>query len=122
MELQTERRLEQFLQLAELPTSQISSRMEFVMQPFRLYIECLDRHILLTLGQEVEPSYQTQILRKSLKACHPARTQGSPVRAWQLRGQQMLSCSPLKESGVNHWLACLNSLRRLLEMLNGGQR
>lgn len=122
MELQTERRLEQFLQLADLPASQIASRMEFSMPPFRLYVECLDDHILFTLGREVEPSYQSRALRRLLSACHPARTQGTPIRVWQLRGQQMLSCSPSKESDVSHWLSCLQTLRRLLDIITGGNR
>jgi type III secretion system chaperone SycN len=122
MGLQTERRLEQFLQLADLPSTQVSSRMEFSMPPFQLYVECLEEHILLTLSREIEDAYQGTAFVKSLSACHPARTQGTPIRTWQLKGKQMLSCSPGKYSDVSHWLACLQTMRRMLEIIAGGHR
>ncbi|WNN43866.1 MULTISPECIES: type III secretion chaperone SycN [Winslowiella] len=122
MELQTERRLEKFLQLADLTAQCIEERMEFSMPPYQLYIESLDEHILLTLGREVEPAYQIEVMKKLLTACHPSRTQGTPVRVWQLHGQQMLSCAPTKESDTTHWLMCMHTLRRLLETTAGGNR
>lgn len=122
MELQIQRQIEQFLRLVELPMLRVESQMEFHLPPFQFYIECLDEHILLTLGREVELPYQKDVLKKLLTASHPARTQGTPLRVWQLSGWQMLSCAPVKESEITHWLICFQVMRRLLEITAGGNR
>lgn len=115
MELQTERRLEQFLQLAGLPGSHISERMEFSLPPFHLYIECIDAGILLSIGRDVELAWQREVLEKLLTSCIPARTQGVPLRAWILRGRQMLSCTLSTGGDIPHWLSCLQTMQRLLD-------
>ncbi|MGC0154954.1 type III secretion chaperone SycN [Chromobacterium vaccinii] len=119
MELQTARRLEQFLQLSELPTPRVEPRMEFSMPPFRLYIEYLDGRVLLSLGRRVEHVHQGEALKQLLVACQPARTQGTPLRAYILREQLVLSCAPASGSETNHWLACVQTMRRLLEATAG---
>ncbi|MDM5065520.1 hypothetical protein OB934_22455 [Aeromonas salmonicida] len=119
MELQTERRLEQFLQLVGLPGSQIAERMEFSLPPFHLYIECVDAGILLSVGREVEPAWQSAVLEKLLTAGIPAATQGVPLRPWLLRGRQMLSCTLSASGEIPHWIHCLHRMQRLLDSAIG---
>lgn len=115
MELQTARRLEHLLQLLNMPAPQLETQMEFSMPPFRLYLECLEKRLVLSLGYPVDVVHQEETLNRLLAACHPARTQGTPLRAYSLRGQQMLSCSPAIDSDATHWFTCLQVMRRLLE-------
>jgi type III secretion system chaperone SycN len=115
MKLQTERRLEQFLQLVGLPGNHISERMEFSLSPFHLYIECIDNDILLSVGREVELAWQVEVLERLLTAAIPARTQGVPLRPWLLRGRQMLSCTLSASGDIPHWFHCLQTMQRLLD-------
>ncbi|BBE08767.1 secretion system apparatus [Mycoavidus cysteinexigens] len=115
MDLQTQRRLEQFLRLSDLPSVRITPRMEFVVPPYRLYIEYLDERILLSLARQIEAPHRVVVLKSLLNRCQPARLQGVPLRAYVLRNHQVLSCSPAPESEVNHWIACYHTMRRLLD-------
>lgn len=115
MDLQTQRRLEQFLRLSDLPNTRITPRMEFTLPPYRLYIEYLDNRILLSLARSIELPHRATALKTLLTRCQPARTQGVPLRAYVLRNYQVLSYSPAPDSEVSHWIACHHTMRRLLD-------
>jgi type III secretion system chaperone SycN len=115
MDLQTERRLEQFTRLAELPVTRMEPRMEFMLPPFRLYVEVVDERVLLTLALRVEAVHRAQVLKNLLHACNPYLLQGVPLRAYSVRDIQLLSCSPAPRSDGGQWLNCYRTMRRLLE-------
>ena len=122
MDLQNERRLEQFFRLLELPVTKIESRMEFVLRPFRLYVEYVQGRLLLSLGLPVEASRGTEALKKLLGLCLPARTQGVPLRGYVVKDNLVLSCAPPAGSDVAQWRTCYQAMRRLLEMSTGAAR
>lgn len=116
MDLQTQRSLEEFLRLADLAPCRVDTRMEFLLPPFRLYIEHLAGRVLLSLGRPVDACRRLNTLKTLLRRCQPASTKGVPLRAYLLNDQQMLSCAPAPGGDVNHWLDCLNVMRRLLTL------
>jgi type III secretion system chaperone SycN len=114
MDLQTQRSLEEFLRLADLAPCRVDTRMEFSLPPFRLYIEHLQGRVLLSLARQIDACRRLSTLITLLRRCQPAYNQGVPLRAYLLNDQQLLSCAPAPGSDVNHWLDCLNVMRRLL--------
>jgi type III secretion system chaperone SycN len=114
MDLQTERRLEQFLRLSDFPVDRVETRMEFSFPPFRLYIEYTNGRVLLSLARKVEACRRIQTLKTLLGCCQPACTQGVPLRAYALGDHQVLSCGLVPGSDVNQWIRCLQTMRRLL--------
>jgi type III secretion system chaperone SycN len=115
MDLQTERRLEQFARLAELPVTRMEPRMEFALPPLRLYVEVIDGRVLLTLALRVESVDRAQVMKKLLRACNPSLLQGVPLRAYTVRDIQLLSCAPAPGSDGGSWLNCYRTMHRLLE-------
>ncbi|CAI8756485.1 hypothetical protein [Pseudomonas zeae] len=116
MDLQTQRSLEEFLRLADLSPCRVDTRMEFSLPPFRLYIEHLQGRVLLSLARQIDPCRRLITLKALLRRCQPGCTQGVPLRAYLLNDQQLLSCAPAQGSDINHWLDCLNVMRRLLAL------
>ena len=119
MDLQTERRLEQFARLAELPVTRMEPRMEFMLPPFRLYVEVVDERVLLTLALSVEAVHRAQVLKNLLRACNPYLLQGVPLRAYSVRDIQLL-VARLRRAAIaaNGWTAT-EPMRRLLETHSG---
>jgi type III secretion system chaperone SycN len=115
MDLQTERRLEQFARLAELPVKRMEPRMEFTLPPLRLYVEAIDDRVLLTLALPIEAVHRAQVLKNLLRACNPYLLQGVPLRAYCVRDIQLLSCAPARHSDGSQWLDCYRTMCRLLE-------
>lgn len=115
MDLQTQRCLEGFLRLSDLGPCRVERRMEFILPPFRLYIEYTQGRMLLSLARPVEACQRISTLRTLLGRCHPASTQGLALRAYLVGEQQMLSATLAPGSDVNQWLACLRTLRQRLE-------
>ncbi len=115
MDLQTERRLEQFLRLSDLHCTRIDTRLEFIQSAMRFFIEYIEGRILLSFVQPVETSRRMDMLKALLLRCQPARTQGVVLRACVTRDHLMLSCAPAPDSDVSHWLLCQRTMRRLLD-------
>ncbi|NWD64129.1 type III secretion chaperone SycN [Pseudomonas sp. IPO3774] len=115
MDLQTERRLEKFLQLSAIPMVRIDPRMEFHMPPLHFYIEYMNSRVVFTMSRTVEHPHRASTFKTLLSLCHPARTQGIPLRAYMISERLFLSLSPAPEHDVRHWLACYQTMRRLLE-------
>jgi type III secretion system chaperone SycN len=115
MNLQTQRRLEQFARLAELPVTRMEPRMEFALPPFRLYLEVIRERVVLTLAVRVDAVDRTRVLKKLLASCHPAALCGVPLRAYAAREFQLLSCAPAPGSDAGEWLTCYKVMRRMLE-------
>jgi type III secretion system chaperone SycN len=121
MDLQTERRFEQFARLAELPVKRMEPRMEFMLPPLRLYVEVVDERVLLTLALRVEAVHRARILKSLLHACNPYFLQGVLLRAYSVRDLQLLSCAPAPRSDGRQWLECYKTMRRLLETHAGNR-
>ncbi|MEX3956739.1 secretion protein [Trinickia sp. EG282A] len=121
MNLQTQRRLEQFARLAELPVIRIEPRMEFALPPFRLYVEVVNERVVMTLAARVDAKERARILKLLLSAWRPAALHGVPVRAFAVRGYQLLACSPAPGSDSGEWLTCYKAMRRILEHHAGGR-
>lgn len=122
MDLQTERRLEQFLRLSDLHCTRIEARLEFIQSPMRFFIEYLEGRILLSFVRPVEASRRMDTLKALLLRCQPARTQGVVLRACVTRDHLMLSCALAPDSDVNHWMLCQRTMRRLLDTHAGDLR
>lgn len=116
MDLQTQRRLEEFLRLADLAVCRVETRMEFSRPPHRLYIEHLQGRVLLSLSRPLDTCQHLHTLTTLLRRCHPAISRGVPLRAYVLNQQQVLSCAPSPDSDASQWLDCLNVMRRLLAL------
>ncbi|QLL13472.1 type III secretion chaperone SycN [Pseudomonas chlororaphis] len=122
MDLQTERRLEKFLQLSDLPTVRIDPRMEFHLPPLHFYIEYMDSRVVLTMSRAIDSPHRDDAFKMLLNRCHPVRTQGIPLRAYMIAERLFLSFSPAPEHEIKHWLTCQQTMQRLLESLHGGER
>lgn len=122
MDLQTERRLEKFLQLSVLPVERIGARMEFHVPPLNFYIEYVSTRVLFTMSRPLEHPHRGHALNTLLKLCHPLRTQGIPLRSYLIGDRVFLSFSPAPEQDVKYWLACHQAMQRLLDThLSGAQ-
>ncbi len=115
MDLQTQRRLEKFARLAELPVIRIEPRMEFALPPLRLYIEVVHERVVMTLAAPVDAKERLSILKQLLSAWRPAALQGIPVRAFPVRNYLLLACSPPPDSDGGEWLICYEAMRKMLE-------
>lgn len=121
MDLQTERRLEQFFRLLDLPIIRIDSRMEIVDPPFRLYIEYFSERILMSVALPIAGFWPDKPLQKLLELCQPERSQGLPLRAYMLSDRLVLSCSPIPENTAEQWTQLYRLLQRLLQVSLGGE-
>lgn len=115
MNLQTQRQLEQFARLVDLPLLRIEPRMEFALPPLRLYLEVIEDRLWLTLARRVGAENTSGTLEKMLAACHPGLLQGIPVRAYTVRDMQLLTCAPPPDSDSRLWMRCYKVMRRLLD-------
>lgn len=122
MDLQTERRLEKFLQLSVLPVARISARMEFHVPPLHLYIEYVNTRVLFTMSRAIEHPHRARVLNALLSLCHPMRTQGIPLRSYLIGDRVFLSFSPAPEQDVKYWLTCHQTMQRLLEIHLSGAK
>lgn len=117
MDLQTERRLEQFFHLSNLSCALITARIEFSIIPFLAYIEYIDEHVPFPMSVKIVSVHSTEILLTLLSQCHPARLQGVPIRAYILNELQFPTCSPAPDGDVKHWLICWKTILPMLEKL-----
>lgn len=115
MDLQTERRLEKFLQLSALPVACIGTRMEFHLPPLHFYIEYVHTRVLFTMSRTVDHLRRSSTLNALLSHCHPLRTHGIPMRAYLIGDRVFLSFSPAPEQDTRYWLACHQTMQRLLD-------
>ena len=122
MDLQMERKLEQFLRLLELPCSRIDSRLEFAHPPMRVFIEAVGARLVLSISRPVDAARRVDTLRRLVARCDPARHGGLIVRACALRRDLMLSCTLGAAHGVNAWLDAHLTLCRLLDAHAGDAR
>jgi len=122
MNLQTQRRLEQFLRLAELPVQRIDTRMEFAFARTRFYLELVGERAVFTLARAIEPVHREESLKKLMRLAHPAALQGVPLRAFLLSKQQALSCAPAPLADGTHWLRCYRTMWRLLDACEVNRR
>jgi type III secretion system chaperone SycN len=122
MDLQMERKLEQFLQLLELPCSRIGPRLEFVQPPMRVFIEAVGARLVLSLARPVDPARRDDALRSLVARCDPVRHGGLILRACALRRDLMLSCTLDAALDVAAWLQAHRTLRRLLDAHAGDAR
>lgn len=115
MNLQTQRRLEQFLRLAELPVVRIDTRMEFAVASKRFYLELVGERAVFTLTRPIESVHRDASLRKLLRLTHPSGLQGVPLRAFTLSNRLALSCAPAPFGDGPHWLHCYRTMSRMLD-------
>ncbi|WDD90582.1 secretion protein (plasmid) [Burkholderia sp. FERM BP-3421] len=122
MDLQTERKLEQFLRLLELPCSRIASRLEFAQPPLRVFIEAVGARLVLSVARPIDAARRDDALRRLVARCDPARHGGLILRACALRRDLMLSCTLDAAHDVGAWLDAHRTLRRLLDAHAGDAR
>lgn len=122
MDLQMERRLEQFLELSCVSVTRIEPCMEFSLPSSRLYIECLGTRVLLSVSRSVEPMRGVGTVKRLLEQCLSPRMLGVPLRTCVIQGQQFLSCAPVPGSGADNWVFCHQEMVRLLDAATGAPR
>ena len=115
MDLQSERRLEQFLRILDFPHARLDERMEFVHAQMRLFVEFVEERLVLSLACAIEAARRNEALTRLLARCDPMRMHGLVVRAFSAGGQLVLSCALPRDAGVDDWLACHRTMRRLLD-------
>lgn len=115
MDLQMERKLEQFLRLLELPCSRIGPRLEFTQPPLRVFIEFVGTGLVLSLAQPVDAARRDNALRRLVARCDPVRHGGLILRACALSRDLMLSCTLGAEHDVSTWIEAHRTLRRLID-------
>lgn len=119
MDLQAERRLEQFVSLLRLPCSRVAERMEFVQGSIRLFVECAEQRIILSLARSVDAAHRVESLAHLLSRCDPVRTGGIVLRACVTRDYLILSGTLMLSADINDWLGCYRVMHRLLDTHSG---
>lgn len=114
MDLQTQRRLEDFLKLLDIPYSRLAERMEFIDPPFRFYLEVLNQRILITLTLPLEAPATENALPVLLAQCQPERFQAVPLRCFVTKVGLTASFSPHPESPSQSWFALYRTLKQVL--------
>ena len=122
MDLQTERRLEQFFHLLDLPVVRVEPRMEFIDPPFRLYVEWLSERLCLSVALPVVGPTSDDPLSRLLGACQPERSQGIPLRGYALGNGLVVSCCPPPHGEAQQWLNVYRLQQHLLQSSVGGTR
>lgn len=122
MDLQTERRLEQFFRFLDLPIVRIEPRMEVVDPPFRLYVEWVSERLLLSVALPLVGPISDDPLPRLLELCQPERSQGIPLRGYVLGNRLVVSCCPAPQSEAREWLSLYRLQQRLLQLSIGDTR
>ncbi|MCC7005728.1 MAG: hypothetical protein IT497_03655 [Ottowia sp.] len=119
MDLQTERRLEQFFYLARLPIIRMESRMEVVDPPFRLYVESQQDRVVFAVVLPIDKAQSFAALSALLERCIPERTQGIPMRCFLSQPGLTISCSPDPEFSPEAWFSLYSELKKMLSQAKG---
>jgi type III secretion system chaperone SycN len=115
MDLQTERRLEQFVRILGLPCIRISERMEFAYAQMHLLIEVVERRLVLSFVWIVDTAFRDDALKRLLSRSNPQRTHGVVLRAFASGSHLVLSCAFPNHTVVSDWLAIHGTMRRIAE-------
>ena len=124
IDLQTQRKLEQLVELMALPPRAIEPCMRVSLPPCFLMIEAGTSGVTLALTLIDQAARAERWLPLLLKTCAPEWSQGIPVKACVARGRPMLIASPPAASPMQagDWLQCLTRMRRLLERIDREQQ
>lgn len=114
MDLQTQRRLEDFLHLLEIHSYTLAAYMEFMDPPFRLCIEVCANHCTLTLTLPLDPLSKENALLTLLPSCQPEYFQGTPVRCFTLPAGVAMSFNISSETPTQSWYALYLSVKKIL--------
>lgn len=124
MDTQTQRKLEQLLELLALPQQRVTSRMRIALAPCLLMVEVDAHGVTLVLTLMHRAARAQRWLPLLLQTCAPEWSFGIPVRACVAQGRPMLIATPPANAGsqVIEWSSCLIRMRRLLERIDTRQQ
>ncbi|MGE4802541.1 type III secretion system protein [Yersinia hibernica] len=118
MDLVVTRNLQLFTQMAELPCSVLTSRMEWQIEQRLVFLEWRNARLLLTCGVQHRHYHHDDLLL--LQECWQLeRFNGVPQRIYLLKMGLMVSCSPPALSGAECWYQLYQQQRALLRRLPG---
>jgi type III secretion system chaperone SycN len=115
MDLQTERRIEQFVRILGLPCARVSKQMEFAYAQMHLLIEIVERRLVMSFTWMVDAALRDDALKRLLSRPNPQRTHGVVLRAFASGNHLVLSCAFPAHTGVSDWLALHGIMRRIAE-------
>lgn len=118
MDTQTQRKLEQLLEMLSLPPQRIACRMRVPLAPCLLMTDVDAYGITLALVLPRPNEHAARCLPWLLQACAPEWTPGIPVRACVAQGCAMLVATPPAPLQALAWFGCLSRMRRLLEHID----
>lgn len=121
MDLVVTRNLQLFTQMAELPCSTLSSRMEWQIDQRLVFLEWRNARLLLTSGVQYR-RYHFEDLLLLQRSWQLERFNGVPQRIYLLKIGMMVSCSPPASSGAECWFQLYQQQRALLRRLPGEYR
>ncbi|MGC7406721.1 hypothetical protein ACPWR0_22285 [Pandoraea pneumonica] len=124
IDLQTQRKLEQFFELLALPARAIEPRMRIVLAPCYLMIEAGATGVTFVLTLIDRAVRAERWLPLLLQTCAPEWSRGIPVKACVAKGRPMLIATPPAASRMqaSDWLHCLARMRQLLERIDREQQ
>ncbi|CFB69774.1 TPA: type III secretion system protein [Yersinia enterocolitica] len=121
MDLVVTRNLQLFTQMAELPCSKLSSRMEWQIEQRLVFLEWRNERLLLTSGVQ-HRRYHFEDLLLLQRSWQLERFNGVPQRIYLLKMGMMVSCSPPVSSGAECWFQLYQQQCALLRRLPGEYR
>ncbi|CNF61197.1 TPA: type III secretion system protein [Yersinia enterocolitica] len=121
MDLVVTRNLQLFTQMAELPCSKLSSRMEWQIEQRLVFLEWRNGRLLLTSGVQ-HRCYHLEDLLLLQRSWQLERFNGVPQRIYLLKMGMMVSCSPPVSSGAECWFQLYQQQCALLRRLPGEYR
>ncbi|VVE19153.1 secretion system apparatus [Pandoraea pneumonica] len=124
IDLQTQRKLEQLVELMALPPRAIEPCMRVSLSPCLLMIEAGTPGVTLALTLIDRAARAERWLPLLLQTCAPEWSQGIPVKACVAQGRPMLIATPPAASRMQagDWLQCLTRMRRVLERIDREQQ
>ncbi|AJJ62661.1 type III secretion system protein SsaM [Yersinia aldovae] len=116
LSLVTERNIQLFMQLAQMPSCRVSTDMYWQTATYETYLNYRRGRMHISQCLPLD-SYDSNLLLLALHRWQPARFAGIPQRFFQLRRGLVMSCSPAADSAAELWLLLHRRQQAFLESL-----
>lgn len=116
LDLVTERNIQLFIQLADMPPCQVTPDMHWSGEKYETYLNYRDSRIHLSQCL-LQGSFDNNLLLLALHRWQPSGFVGIPQRFFQLRRGLVMSCAPAADSTAELWLRLHRRQQAFLESL-----
>ncbi|NLS55326.1 type III secretion system protein SsaM [Hafnia alvei] len=116
LDLVTERNIQLFIQLADMPTCRVTTDMCWSREKYETYLNFRDGRIHLSQCL-LQGSFDNGLLLLALYRWQPCGFVGIPQRFFQLRRGLVISCAPAADSTAELWLRLHRRQQAFLESL-----